>query len=199
MRYVGILVLAAGFYGAYDYLTSRPIDWPAGVMAADDPRQTDFEGGAPIERGDFQLLPRAKFSAQVRVLLHERYRTDDLADVSPLDFAVGWGPMSDSAVLEQLDISQSNRFYYWHYDEEPPIDKREIVRHSANWHLIPSSETVFDALEEVRAGEIVEIAGLLVDVKNSAGQLMRTSLSRDDAGPGACEVVLVEQLTVRYR
>jgi hypothetical protein len=199
MRYVGILVLAAGLYGAYDYLTTRPIDWPAGVLVADDPRQTDFEGGAPIEQRGFQLLPRARFSAQVRVLRHERYRRDDLADVSPLDFAVGWGPMSDSAVIEQLDISQSNRFYYWHFDEQPPIDEGAIITHSANWHLIPASEAVFEQLEDVRAGEIVDLAGLLVDIKNSSGQVMRTSLRRDDSGAGACELILVEQLTIRYR
>lgn len=199
MRYVGIFVLAAGLYGAYDYLTTRPIDWPAGVLVADDPRQTDFEGGTPIEQRDFELLPRARFSAQVRVLRHERYRHDELADVSPLDFAVGWGPMSDSAVIEQLDISQSNRFYYWHFDDQPPIDERTIVTHSANWHLIPANEAVFEQLADVRAGEIVDLAGLLVDIKNSNGQVMRTSLRRDDSGAGACEVILVEQLTVRYR
>ena len=97
MRYVGILVLAAGFYGVYDYVTSRPIDWPAGVLVEDDPKQTNFEGGAPIEHRGFELLPRARFSAQVRVLGHEPYRSDDLSDVSPIDFAVGW--LSSSSVL----------------------------------------------------------------------------------------------------
>jgi hypothetical protein len=199
MRYVGILVIAAGLYGAYGYLTSRPIDWPAGVMVEDDPKQVDFEGGAPVERRGHQLLPRARFNAQVRVLRHERYRHDELADVSPLDFAVGWGPMSDSAVIDQLDISQSNRFYYWHFDDQPPIDEREIIVHSANWHLVPESDSVLDTLEDVRAGEIVTLDGLLIDIRNPQGQLMRTSLRRDDSGAGACEVILVQQATIRYR
>ena len=199
MRYVGILVIAAGLYGAYDYLSSRPLDWPAGVLVEDDPRQTDFEGAAPIELDGFQLLPRARFSAQVRVLSHERYRHDDLAEVSPIDFAVGWGPMSDSAVIDQLEISQSNRFYYWSYDDQPPIDEREVIIHSANWHLVPASDPVLEALEDVRAGEIVELAGFLIDIRNSNGQLMSTSLRRDDSGAGACEVLLVENIKIRYR
>jgi hypothetical protein len=199
MRYVGFFVIGLGLYGAINYLGSRPVDWPAGVMVADDPRQIDFEGGTPIEQHGFELQPRARFSAQVRVLSQERYRHDDLARVSPIDFAVGWGPMSDSAVLEQLDISQSGRFFFYHYDDQPPIDEHEIVIHASNWHLIPASDAVLEQLEDVRTGEIVELAGLLVDVKNPQGQTMRTSLTREDAGAGACEIILVEQLTIRYR
>jgi hypothetical protein len=199
MRYVGIFVIAAGLYGAYNYLSSRPLDWPAGVLVEDDPKQIEFEGGEPIDRSGFQLLPRARFSAQVRVLRHERYRRDELADVVPIDFAVGWGPMSDSAVIEQLDISQSNRFYYWQYDDQPPIEERDIIIHSANWHLVPASDSVSDKLSDVRDGEIVELAGKLIDIKNAAGQVMHTSLRRDDSGAGACEIILVEQVSIRYR
>lgn len=199
MRYVGILFIAAALYGAYDYFTSRAIDWPAGVLVDDEPQQANFEGGAPIARGAFELLPRARFSAEVRVLSRERYRHDDLADVSPIDFAVGWGPMSDSAVIDQLEISQSNRFYYWHFDDEPPVTPRDITAHSANWHLVPANDAVLEELESVRAGEIVELEGQLVDVRKSTGQLMKTSLRRNDSGAGACEILLVERLSIHYR
>jgi hypothetical protein len=65
--------------------------------------------------------------------------------------------------------------------------------------LIPANDAVLERLEDVRTGEIVELAGVLVDVKNPQGQQMRTSLTREDAGAGACEIILVEQLTIRYR
>jgi hypothetical protein len=199
MRYVGIFLIGLALYGAFNYFTSRPIDWPAGVLAAEDPKQTDFEGGEPVAQHGFELLPRARFSAAVRVLSRESYGHDDLADVSPLDFAVGWGPMSDSAVIDELDISQSNRFYYWRFEDQPPIPENEIVRHSANWHLVPASDAIEAKMEDVRAGEIVELAGLLIDVRNPKGQIMRTSLTREDAGAGACEVILVQELSIRYR
>lgn len=199
MRYIGVLLVAAALYGAYDYFATPPLDWPAGTLVADDPKQTNLEGGEPITHGNFRLLPRARFSAQVRVLSRERYRHDELANVSPLDFAVGWGPMSDSAVIEQLDISQSNRFYYWHYDDEPPIPENDIVRHSANWHLVPANDSVSRELQDVRAGDIVELEGLLIDVRNPKGQTMKTSLRRNDTGAGACEVVLVERASFSYR
>jgi hypothetical protein len=166
---------------------------------ADEPRQENLEGAAPIPRSDFELLPRARFDAEVRILSHERYRSGDLADISPLDLAVGWGPMSDSAVLDQLDISQSNRFYYWHFDDEPPIPQREIITHSSNWHIVPADDAVWEELSRVRAGDIVNLSGLLVDIRNSKGQVMRTSLRRTDTGAGACEVLLVETVAYRYR
>lgn len=199
VRYVGIILVAAVLYGAYDYVSSRPIDWPAGELVADDPSQATLKDAEPIRREDFELLPRARFSAEVRVLSHERYRAGDLAEISPLDFAVGWGPMSDSAVIEQLDISQANRFYFWHFDDEPPIPQREIIVHSSNWHLVPASDTVWQDLKRVRTGDIITLDGLLIDISNTGGRVIQTSLNRDDTGPGACEVVLVEKISYRYR
>lgn len=198
MRYVGIILVAAALYGAYDYVSSRPIDWAAGELVADDPAQTNFEGANPIPLEGFELLPRARFSAEVRVLSHERYRAGELAEISPLDLAVGWGPMSDSAVIEGLDISQSNRFYYWHYDDEPPIPEPEIITHSSNWHLVPAGDAVWSELRGVRVGDVVRLEGLLIDIRNADGQVMQTSLQRDDSGAGACEVVLVEKVSYRY-
>ena len=82
------------------------------MLAAADPVQHDIESAAVIERGDFRLRPRAKFNATVRVLRREDYSMGPLAELVPTDFAVGWGPMSDSAVLADVEISQGGRFYY---------------------------------------------------------------------------------------
>src|SRR6185437_4176759 len=75
----------------------------------------------------------------------ERYRFDAGAALVPEDFALGWGRMSDSAVLQQIDITQSARFYYWSV-RQFPIPRREIETHSANMHLIPADAGVRRAL-----------------------------------------------------
>ena len=98
--------------------------------------QRDLDSAGTIERGEFLLRPRAEFSATVRVLHREDYSIGPLAELVPTDFAVGWGPMSDSAVLADIEISQGNRFYFWR-TENWPIPREEIEEHSANWHLIP--------------------------------------------------------------
>ena len=198
MRYVGAALIALALVGAYDYLASLPIDWRPGVLVAADPVQTDLTEAAPLEHGGFKLIPRATFNAEARVLSRSRYRMGALADVSPLDIAVGWGPMSDSAVLADLDISQGNRFYYWHYDDEPPIPREIIETHSANWHLVPQSPAVWKSLSSIRVGDIVKLEGELVDLERPDLGVMRTSLRRDDTGAGACEVILVQSVSFRY-
>ena len=101
--------------------------------------------------------------------------------------------MSDSSVLESIDISQSSRFFYWHVSEFP-IPRREIERSASNMHLIPADDGVRRALKRVRRGELVHIEGFLVDASRPDGWHWRSSLSRDDTGDGACELVYVEEL-----
>jgi hypothetical protein len=196
MRALVVLVIAL-VLALYHYVTTRPIEHPAGVLVAKDPEQSEPVELAPISDHDFTLEPRARFSADVRVLSEERYHLGKLADIAPLDVAVGWGRMSDSAVLANLDISQGNRFYYWHYDNEPPIPREEIQTHSANWHLLPASSGVWSTLKRIRVGEIVHLEGLLVDIESPETGTIRTSTTRDDTGAGACEVIYVESVELR--
>ena len=130
----------------------------------------------------------------MRVLRREDYSIGPLAKLVPTDFAVGWGPMSDSAVLADVEISQGNRFYFWR-TENWPIDAREIETHSANWHVIPENSTVSGVLGRLRAGSVVELRGQLVDIEGREGG-MRTSLTRGDTGAGACEILLAESARI---
>jgi hypothetical protein len=182
----------------WQLVSSRPIHRDPGAIAVDDPLQSDLEAPQILTRGEFQVIGQARFSAEVRVLGRERYRLGALADVSPLDIAVGWGPMSDSAVLADLDISQSGRFYFWRYEDEPPIPTEAIESHSANWHLVPANSTIWRKLRGLRVGDVVKLEGMLVNLENS-DVTMSTSLRRDDTGAGACEIVYVQKASVRPR
>lgn len=192
----GVLAILVILLAVYQWAQSRPIERRPGVLAPDEPVQATVDAAEPIDAGhDYRVTPRARFSATVRVLARERYYLDALAPVAPVDLAVGWGPMSDSEVLAAFDISQSNRFYYWHADEMP-LPRGEIESHSANWHIVPASAAVDRALRRVRVGEVVRIEGELVDVEGPDGGSARTSLRRDDTGAGACEIILAESLAI---
>lgn len=199
MRYSHLAWAGAALFAAWQFVSSRPVDRAPGELAPADPLQSELEAPQSLTRGNFQVTPQARFSAEVRVLGRERYRLGALADVSPLDIAVGWGPMSDSAVLADIDISQSGRFYFWHYDDEPPIPRHEIESHSANWHLVPANDAVWRKLKGLRVGDVVKLDGMLVNLQNPDVGTMRTSLRRDDTGAGACEIVYVEQASIRER
>lgn len=197
MRYSRLVFGAVALLAVWQFVSSRPVHRDPGEVAAADPLQSQLETPQALTRGDFQLIPQAQFSAEVRVLSRERYRLGALADVSPLDIAVGWGPMSDSAVLANLDIWQSGRFYFWHYDEAPPVPTPVIVSHSANWHLVPANDVVWRKLRGLRVGDVVQLDGMLVNLENPEVGTMTTSLRRDDSGAGACEIIYVETARIR--
>ena len=173
----------------------RPLHPAPGVLAAEVPVQVDLDHGAQLQRGDVTLTTRAHFDITARVLSRADYAWGDDAQLIPEDLALGWGRMSDSAVLAKIDISQSGRFYYWHVNEFP-IPRREIETSSANMHMIPADAGVKHELEQVRAGQVVHIEGFLVDASRANGWHWRTSMTRDDTGAGACELVYVESLDI---
>jgi hypothetical protein len=149
----------------------------------------------PLSMGEFQLTPMADFQIEARVLGRRDYRTGVEARLSPMDLALGWGRMADPEVLSSIQISQSGRFYRWRV-EQFPIPRSEIERSSANMHLIPADAEVARALRTIARDDQVRLAGYLVNVDRDDGWRWRTSLTRDDTGHGACEIVLVTRVQI---
>ncbi|MEE4377254.1 MAG: hypothetical protein V2J55_07050 [Candidatus Competibacteraceae bacterium] len=192
--FIGLILVC--LIGAFLSWNKRAVEQPAGVLVSDQPVQKNLpEKRTVFEKEGFKITPLAEFKAEARVLLREDYFWDDGAAIAPVDLALGWGRMSDNDVLEHLEFSQSNRFYYWS-TADFPIPRREIETHSANMHMIPASRTVEKQLKKVRQGNIVRFEGYLVEVYGENGWLWRSSLTRDDTGNGACELIWVEKLEV---
>lgn len=162
-----------------------------GVLAPEAPVQVDLHDAAVIEHEGFRLTPLAKFSINARVLSREDYRFDAESALSPMDLALGWGRMSDTAVLERLDIGQSVRFYSYRWADMPPLPPAEIVESSANMHMVPANSAVARQLEKVRKGDVVQLEGFLIEARRNDGWYWRSSLTRKDSGAGACELVYV--------
>jgi len=139
----------------------------------------------------------ANFEIEARVLSKRIYDSDAEAELAPVDLALGWGAMADSSVLDNLSISQANRFYRYRWENEPPLPPYEIASHSANMHLIPASTDLEQQLRGVSEGQVVHIVGHLVEARKPDGWRWRSSLTRDDSGAGACELIRVESLQVR--
>lgn len=194
MSWPRLLLLGLLAWWGLSQWQARPVQHGPGVMASAEPHQRNFSGDS-FAFGDYRLTPRARFEIEARVLARERYRSGREADLSPIDLALGWGRMSDSAVLQKIDISQSGRFYFWR-TEDAPIPLREIETHSANMHMIPASDTVRERLLDIRPGQVIRLQGKLVDVQAADGWQWRSSLTREDTGAGACELVWVEDVAV---
>ncbi len=200
-----VIAASAWWLGAPDPVASAPAGTtlraagcplPAQRVGDDGTLQSDAPGGMPtFILGDASAEPLAGFSVAARVLAREDYRHDREARYAPLDLALAWGRMRDDHVLSQLDISQSGRFYRYRWQGEPPLPPDELIRSSANMHLIPADDTVRAALDGIDANDRVRIDGWLVQVRASDGWQWRSSLTREDSGAGACEVVYVCAVT----
>lgn len=190
-------LLAAAAYNSWQRWEARPAHHPDGQTAPDDPLQTDLAQMAPLRHGRWLLTPRARYDITARILGREDYRFDRIADLVPEDLALGWGPMSDNQVLQNFAISQSVRFYSWRTHGQLPIARQAVIEHSANTHVIPGDSRIGSQLAQLRVGQIVHLSGTLVDATRDDGVYLKTSLTRTDSGPGACEVMLVEQVEVR--
>ena len=187
-------VIALGYLVVRDW-DSKPIEHPPGILVAERPEQVDLQPST-FMLDDYQLTRKASFKIQARVLSKEPYYMGRTADLAPLDLALGWGEMSDSAVLSQIDISQSARWYRTRYDLPPPISEQQIVFNSSNMHMIPARKDIERSLKKLREGDIVSISGYLVDVNHDSGWYWHSSMSRLDTGNGACELVYVESMSV---
>jgi hypothetical protein len=190
-----VLLVYVG-WGAWHWYVDRPVHPPDGILAAGDPQQTNLSNGEKLRMGHWTLTMRAHYEVTARVLSKERYRFDALADLIPEDLALGWGVMSDNRVLRSVDISQSNRFYYWRMPADSPVAPDAVITHSANTHMIPRSGAVKTLLSRLRTGQVVTLSGDLVDAVRDDGRWINTSLVRTDSGPGACEVLLVSDVSV---
>jgi hypothetical protein len=195
LLYVGLALLA---YLAAREWEQRPVSHPPGVLAPAAPVQRNA-GASVFGVEDYVLTRRARFQITARVLGTERYHLGREAELSPLDLALGWGVMSDSALLDQLKISQSGRWYHWRYTNALPVPDAQVIASSSNMHMIPARKSVERALKKLRVGDIVTLQGYLVDVDHPSGWRWRTSMSRTDSGNGACEIVYVESVSAGNR
>ena len=192
-KYLLILLLA---FFAWHQWSIRSQFQPDGVLAASMPEQRELDDAKPFELNGYRITPLATFALRGRVLSKTDYQLGREADLAPLDVAFGWGRVSDSAVLAKIDISQGNRFYYWRTND-PPIPLREIEMSSANMHLIPADDTIKHTLKSLRAGQLVKLNGKLVRADAPDGWHWQSSLTREDVGAGACELVYVESVYVQ--
>lgn len=176
-------------------LTSLWLVWPAMRPAGLAPASVQVQADGGLRFKEFTITALEPFQLEARVLGREDYRLDSGARISPTDLALGWGPMADPAVLQHLRISQGNRWYHWRA-EQLPIARRDIEVHSANMHFIPANPAAAAALARTAPGQRIRFSGQLVAVRGNDGFTWRSSLSREDTGAGACELIWLEQLTL---
>lgn len=190
---LAVLLISAGLIGWW--FTGKAVSHGPGIIAPDEPVQVNINNAPMFMHNDYFITPLATFEIRARVLGRKNYSWGRESDLSPIDFALGWGRMSDEVVLEKIRIRQSNRFYYWQVNQFP-IPRREIETSSANMHMIPANRQIERSMKRVREGDLISFKGKLVRAEGADGWRWVSSLTRTDTGRGACELVFVEEFEI---
>jgi len=186
-----LFLIAAG----WKLFSSDSVELGPGVKVAEAPIQKSLSGEDSFAFKGYQITRLASIEIKAKILSKTAYSLGQESDLSPVDLALGWQNMSDESVLSQIDISQSNRWYHWRV-QNFPIPRKEIETQSANMHLVPANELVEDMIDMAKQGQIIEITGALIRVDAGENWRWQSSLSRDDVGAHACELVYVDSFNI---
>ncbi|EDY17091.1 conserved hypothetical protein [Chthoniobacter flavus Ellin428] len=189
-RLLSFCILAALVWGLIFWVREPAIRTAPGAVTPDEPLQESCPAQVVAKIQDYTVTAVATYTIRARVLHTKRYWANG-SDLAPYDVALGWGRMSDQSVLDHLEISQGNRFYFYQWQTAPPIPQNEMVCHSSNNHLIAANSDVKHVISGLYPGEIVTMKGYLANVSGPNGFYWNTSLTRTDTGRGACEVFYV--------
>jgi len=102
--------------------------------------------------------------------------------------------MADLKKLKEnkIEITQSNRFYFWHINSFDKISRQQIEINSANVHISPYNEEIEKQINDLKKDDLIYLEGYLVNILDESNNYrFISSLSRTDTGAGACEVLLV--------
>lgn len=199
MNWLVALLLAASVWGAWDWWAhERTVSVPPGIVAPAEPMQLNLDPPLEFRAKDHQFYARATYVITARVLRKENYHVDGGANLAPVDLGLGWGAMSDTAIVSQLEFSQMGRFFYWRPRDWTtfPLSPRDTGTHAAQVHAVPADDAVLHRLQKLRPGNVVTLSGYLVDIRGPNGFRWSTSLRRDDTGDGACELMWIREVTM---
>jgi hypothetical protein len=148
----------------------------------------------------YRITPRFAWDESAFAVGEKAHRFDAAAGLVPVDYALAWGIVLKPPYAGKIHYLQTGRFYLWS-TRAPGLDHATVASHTANTHVIPASARLRRVCAAVSAGDLVRLEGWLVDADgvDDPSFHWRTSTSREDEGPGACETVFLTRLTINRR
>jgi len=179
------------------HAAATPPDTSGDPIQAKEEREP-FEFSAGGRR--YRIAPRFRWDESARIVGARAYHFGPAASLIPEDFALAWGPVLSPPYAGRIHYSQYARFYFWG-TKDVSLDRRSIITHTANTHIIPGSSRLRTAAAGVCRGDEVRLEGWLVDVDGIDDPAFRwpTSTTREDEGPASCETVFLTRLTIGRR
>ena len=108
------------------------------------------------------------------------------------DISLIWGYNIKAGDYRKLHYYHADWTGYYEYSS--PVDF--VGKCFSNNHLLPADDKVAKAILSAQVGDQVRAKGYLVNYSHSGGFERKTSVTRDDTGNGACEIIYVNDFTI---
>lgn len=162
------------------------------------PIQSSLKSGEKLTiaqgKVESNLTKVADYEVQAVVKSIKKYN-DSMGPLVPFDFALAWGSLNSETIDDYIKYSQSGRWYYYYIRDTDVVDLTTVAQNSSNHHLVPVDDEIRNLLSRVRVNDYVHLKGYLVNLSYQ-DRHYDTSTSRIDTGSGACEIMLVVEVSI---
>lgn len=159
---------------------------------------TELPFSTKIKSYRFFLTPMADYDISAVVVSTKRYHQGIDAKVVPLDLGVCWGDVAKEENRKKIKFQQYLRFLTYRFKEDIPFSMEYLSTHAGNIHIIPANSRIKRVMFSLKRNDKVRLKGYLVKViaQNQKYSYYHrgTSLTRDDTGDGACELMWVKEV-----
>lgn len=181
LLFAAVIALCIG--GVNLYLDRDPFASAPELVIAEKPvigfptmQPLRFKAGSGDDAREFILVPLASYTAFGRVLSNTRYWTQEYDnDLAPYDLALGWGAMSDRALLQHLRFKHvaidKVRYLKWEWRDNSAKNNPQFssTPHNtslySNTHIIPATADIRRQIASLNAGDFVRLKGHLVEAQ----------------------------------
>lgn len=209
LNFIILLMISIIAYALFSTPTEpqvSPIEKDFAPEKIADPIQTRYSGDEyiSISLPDTQLriYPHANYRIYAMVVSKKGYNFGWESKIAPYDLALVWSGLMLPENQRGIRYSQSNRWYFYRYDAGYPLAKSYIRSHSSNHHMIPANDNLKNALKSVKVKDKIYMEGYLVNIKGTVkgrNVWWNTSMSRNDSGDGACEILYLKKAVIDGR
>ena len=205
MHWLLWLLLVLSLWGGWNWFRhDRHVSHPPGIAVEAGPAIEVGETRAPWrdDKG-FRYASIGRFEGRAMVLARRNYDVGEFAALAPTDLALGWGPLSDPRVVDQLKFPQfksfSMRFVVPELRGGSELAKRTwpelepMFKAFTHVHTIPGNAAIRRTLAGIRPGQVIRFKATLVDATGPSGSHYASSLALGDRN---CEVAWIEELAL---
>lgn len=156
----------------------------------------------------FEVIPLYAYSISGLVVSRFDYSKaplDRAAQAFPVDFCIIWGSNVANRIYQDKTIRFSQDCRWCQVEWNRPVEGFKMSELSNN-HLLVDSKILEKRIKTILRGDQIRIRGFLVSLKavnisqsdafNSPYMTWESSVTRADAGAGACEVIYVQDVQI---